>query len=209
MPRTFAPKPDYAVRFWRERGMTAPRVDTVEALKRKLERIAHEDTHSYTDARAISTKATRLSANHSAAFGRRSTSPSRHLRSYGMRTMFRINGSETGFWVVQRRSITRPTAACLHPAPMISRSARTHVVSPCASRQRPVSPLRPLRFDSLSGPSDSKTALMNSFREFRVTVGESYLCEARRRRTPENGRRLRWMLTPRLRPNYGHGSSPN
>jgi hypothetical protein len=40
MPRTFAPKPRYAVRFWNERAMTPPKVDVLPALKRKLERIA-------------------------------------------------------------------------------------------------------------------------------------------------------------------------
>lgn len=35
MPRTHAAKPDYAVRFWRQRGLRPPRVDTLELLARK------------------------------------------------------------------------------------------------------------------------------------------------------------------------------
>jgi hypothetical protein len=43
MPRTFAPKPDYAVEFWRDRKLRPPRVSIVKALERKLRRIADED----------------------------------------------------------------------------------------------------------------------------------------------------------------------
>lgn len=40
MPRTFAPKPDYAVGFWQKRGMEAPEVDVLRVLERKLKLIA-------------------------------------------------------------------------------------------------------------------------------------------------------------------------
>src|ERR1700730_2923544 len=40
MPRTFAPKPKYAVRFWKERALRPPKGDILSALRRKLERIA-------------------------------------------------------------------------------------------------------------------------------------------------------------------------
>jgi len=40
MPRTFAPKPDYAIQFWAERKMPAPEVDVVRVLERKLKLIA-------------------------------------------------------------------------------------------------------------------------------------------------------------------------
>ena len=43
MPRTFAPKPHYAVTFWKARGLNAPKVSVVTALERKLRRIAEED----------------------------------------------------------------------------------------------------------------------------------------------------------------------
>lgn len=39
MPRTFASKPDYSVRYWRTNGLTAPQVSVLEVLRRKLERI--------------------------------------------------------------------------------------------------------------------------------------------------------------------------
>ena len=35
MQRTFAPKPDYAVRFWNKRDMQAPKVDVLGAIERK------------------------------------------------------------------------------------------------------------------------------------------------------------------------------
>jgi hypothetical protein len=40
MPRTFAPKPDYAIQFWTKRKMAAPEVDVVSTLERKLKLIA-------------------------------------------------------------------------------------------------------------------------------------------------------------------------
>ena len=40
MPRTFAPKPDYAVSFWGQRKMKAPEVDVLRVLERKLRLIA-------------------------------------------------------------------------------------------------------------------------------------------------------------------------
>lgn len=40
MPRTFAPKPDYAVDFWAKRNLIAPEVDVLRVLERKLKLIA-------------------------------------------------------------------------------------------------------------------------------------------------------------------------
>jgi len=39
MPRTYSSKPDYAVRFWKERNLSAPKVDVLRALRRKIERL--------------------------------------------------------------------------------------------------------------------------------------------------------------------------
>lgn len=39
MPRTYASKPDYAVRFWRERNFEAPKVNVLQVLRRKIERL--------------------------------------------------------------------------------------------------------------------------------------------------------------------------
>lgn len=39
MPRTYAAKPDYAVRFWKKHGMVAPKIDIVEVLSRKIHRL--------------------------------------------------------------------------------------------------------------------------------------------------------------------------
>lgn len=40
MPRTFAPKPDYAVQFWASRGMAAPQVPVLQVIQRKLSLLA-------------------------------------------------------------------------------------------------------------------------------------------------------------------------
>lgn len=39
MPRTYASKPDYAVRFWKERSLKAPKIDVLRVLRRKIERL--------------------------------------------------------------------------------------------------------------------------------------------------------------------------
>lgn len=39
MPRTFASKPDYSVRFWISRGLIAPEVSVLDTLRKKLKRI--------------------------------------------------------------------------------------------------------------------------------------------------------------------------
>lgn len=38
-PRTYGPKPAYAVRYWTERGMTPPKVDVLELVERKATRL--------------------------------------------------------------------------------------------------------------------------------------------------------------------------
>ena len=44
MPRTFSPKPDYSVRFWRLRNMKAPKVSVLDILRKKLSRISDLDS---------------------------------------------------------------------------------------------------------------------------------------------------------------------
>lgn len=39
MPRTYSSKPDYAVRFWKERNLKAPKIDLLRVLRRKVERL--------------------------------------------------------------------------------------------------------------------------------------------------------------------------
>lgn len=39
MPRTYAPKPDYAVRYWKESGLKASRIDVLRVLRRKIGRL--------------------------------------------------------------------------------------------------------------------------------------------------------------------------
>lgn len=41
-PRTFAPKPDYAVRFWRKRRMKPPVVDVIEVIRTRARRYLSE-----------------------------------------------------------------------------------------------------------------------------------------------------------------------
>ncbi len=51
-PRTFAPKPDYAVRFWRKRRMKPPLVEVVEVIKVRARRYL-TDGPSRTPARVV------------------------------------------------------------------------------------------------------------------------------------------------------------
>ncbi|WP_010626782.1 DNA methyltransferase [Halomonas sp. KM-1] len=54
MPRTFSSKPDYSVRFWKEKGLVAPQVDVLKVLERKLTRLNNiqlPQTGVLTDAR--------------------------------------------------------------------------------------------------------------------------------------------------------------
>ena len=37
-PRTYAPKPDYAVRFWKSRGLRPPKIDVLEIIAERAER---------------------------------------------------------------------------------------------------------------------------------------------------------------------------
>jgi hypothetical protein len=37
-PRTFAPKPDYALKFWRERGLRPPKVDLLDVVRQRAKR---------------------------------------------------------------------------------------------------------------------------------------------------------------------------
>ncbi|WP_151741371.1 DNA methyltransferase [Acinetobacter seifertii] len=39
MPRTYASKPDYAVRYWSARNLQAPKFDVLKVLRRKIERL--------------------------------------------------------------------------------------------------------------------------------------------------------------------------
>ncbi|OON65496.1 DNA methyltransferase [Hymenobacter sp. CRA2] len=39
MPRTFSSKPEYSVKFWQQKQLTAPNLDVIAVLQRKLERI--------------------------------------------------------------------------------------------------------------------------------------------------------------------------
>lgn len=54
MPRTFASKPDYSVRYWKEKRLVAPAVDVLKVLERKLARLEDSSlpqTGTLTDAR--------------------------------------------------------------------------------------------------------------------------------------------------------------
>ncbi len=44
MPRTFASKPDYSVRYWKRSNLPPPEVDVLEVLRRKLSRITDLET---------------------------------------------------------------------------------------------------------------------------------------------------------------------
>ena len=43
-PRTFAPKPRYAVRFWRERGLLPPKINVIDIIRRRADRFYAAET---------------------------------------------------------------------------------------------------------------------------------------------------------------------
>jgi hypothetical protein len=47
MPRTFSSKPDYSVRFWKERDLFPPKVSVMDVIKKKLERISDLDSDAH------------------------------------------------------------------------------------------------------------------------------------------------------------------
>ena len=53
MPRTFASKPDYSMKYWREKSLKAPKLSVIDLLKRKLESIPGLDTPSVGDIRRV------------------------------------------------------------------------------------------------------------------------------------------------------------
>jgi hypothetical protein len=53
MPRTFSSKPDYSVRFWKERGMYPPVASIVEVIRKKLSRIDDLDSDAHGSTRNI------------------------------------------------------------------------------------------------------------------------------------------------------------
>lgn len=84
MPRTFASKPDYSVRFWKERGLLPPRVAVMDVLQKKLERIVDLDSEAHGRTRNIRCSDARKAKTFAgmSAAGLTITSPP----YYGMRT---------------------------------------------------------------------------------------------------------------------------
>jgi DNA methylase len=84
MPRTFASKPDYSVRYWKDNELTAPEVSVLNVLRRKLERITDLDSPTVGNFRRIKCVDARLAAAYRHMKGRLLvvTSPP----YYGMRT---------------------------------------------------------------------------------------------------------------------------
>lgn len=84
MPRTFASKPEYSVKYWRDRDMVPPNVPVIDVLKKKLKRIT--DLNSKSPSQIHNVKC--LDARRAMSFGRIKgpivivTSPP----YYGMRT---------------------------------------------------------------------------------------------------------------------------
>ena len=64
MPRTFASKPAYSVRYWREQGLRARPIDVLNPIKRRLERIVSERIPQRKNRGAI----TRGDSTHAAAY---------------------------------------------------------------------------------------------------------------------------------------------
>ncbi|PPK72539.1 DNA methylase [Methylobacter tundripaludum] len=85
MPRTYAPKPDYAIRYWKKNGLIAPKIDVVHVLKRKINRLIGLSKNSSNSISQV------LNGDSQSAdtFNRIATRPSVVITSppyYGMRT---------------------------------------------------------------------------------------------------------------------------
>jgi hypothetical protein len=66
MPRTYASKPSYAVRYWKEKALKPPKVDVLEVLRRKLNRIARLTDKSPSPFRQVLLGDSRKTATYSA-----------------------------------------------------------------------------------------------------------------------------------------------
>lgn len=53
MPRTFASKPDYSVKYWRDHAMLPPTASVIDVLKKKLKRILDLNTNSPSNIRNV------------------------------------------------------------------------------------------------------------------------------------------------------------
>ena len=100
MPRTFASKPEYSVRYWRDRKMLPPNVSVVEVLRKKIKRITDLSANSPSRIRNVKCLDARKSTSFSKIKGPTVTVTSPPY--YGMRTyvqdqwlrMWFLGGSE-------------------------------------------------------------------------------------------------------------------
>lgn len=64
MPRTFASKPAYSVRFWKERDMKPPKVSVLDVIRKKLSRITDLDAASSGKPQDVQCKDARLASSY-------------------------------------------------------------------------------------------------------------------------------------------------
>ncbi len=64
MPRTFSSKPDYSVRFWREKGLRAPKASVIDVIRKKLSRIDDLDTNAHGSPRNVKCSDARLAGSY-------------------------------------------------------------------------------------------------------------------------------------------------
>ena len=84
MPRTFSTKPEYSIKFWKEKNLLPPSVSVLQVLRRKLERIEDLDSPTQSDLRRVK----HTDARYAGSF-RNVGNPSLVITSppyYGMRT---------------------------------------------------------------------------------------------------------------------------
>ena len=65
MPRTFASKPDYSVRFWKERDLLPPDVPVIDVLRKKLSRILDLNSDTFSSLQSIRCSDARLATTFS------------------------------------------------------------------------------------------------------------------------------------------------
>jgi DNA methylase len=64
MPRTFASKPDYSVRFWKERQLSPPSVSAIDVIQKKLSRITDLNSEPVGSVRNVKSSDARKAATY-------------------------------------------------------------------------------------------------------------------------------------------------
>lgn len=190
MPRTFASKPDYSLRFWKERELNAPVVSVVDVLRKKLSRIGDLENEVHGSTRNIKSMDARKAHSFRSIpkVGLTVTSPP----YYGMRTyvqdqwlrMWFLGGPEEIDYDAQEQISHTGHDAFITDLAKVWRNVRKH--------SRPDAHLY-VRFGALpSAKSDPRLILRSSLEEAGgwriISVKSAKTSEAGKRQADQMGR---------------------